>query len=134
MRFRFRQARGGGSTWLRTRRRAFFTLDIIAAIGLGMVLMLAFSLGVRYFAQISDECDTRRVLRLAAEHELDRLRAGISEPDSVIQRDGCQLEVSRAPGVDVWSGLEHVRVVARKPARKGRWVGVELSAYLEPRP
>ena len=118
-------------------RRAVLTFDLIAAAGLTLILVTGFTLAARQFVHARDYTDAQRLLRLAAEAELNRLRAGFdaddrpgdtqpveATPDPVI------LDTTHAPGTGVWSGFMRVTVVARKQIRGGRWVRVELASYL----
>jgi hypothetical protein len=118
-------------------RRAVLSFDLIAAAGLILLLVVGFTLAVRQFVWARDYTDAQRLLRLTAEAELNRLRAGLpaeEQPDSrqtLDQRpDAVFLETSQAPGTGVWSECTRVTVVARRQIRGGRWVRVEVSAFL----
>ncbi len=100
--------------------------------------MVGFTLAVRQFVRARDYTDAQRLLRLTAEGELNRLRAGLPVEErpaaartTLEQRpDAVVLETSKTPGTGVWSGCTRVTVVARQQIRGGRWVRVELSAFL----
>ncbi len=120
-----------------TRRRAVLTFDIIAAAGLILLLVVAFTLAARQFVRARDYTDAQRLLRLAAEAELSRLRAGLPEDPRPTAAEPAEetpgrmiLVTLRTPGTGDWSGCARVTVVARKQIRGGRWVRVELSTFL----
>ncbi len=122
----------------RSRRRSFFGMDVILAIGLTMVLFVAVVAAYRQIASAQRQYDLRAKLRLAAEGELLRLRAsGLVVPDEDAPTsqstrrtdDDVVLETSIRPGDGVWSGLTHVTVVARKRV-PGGWTQLELTAYV----
>lgn len=121
-----------------TGRRAVLTFDLIAAAGLTLLLVIGFTLAVRQFVRARDYTDAQRLLRLTAEGELNRLRAGLPVEErpaaartTLEQRpDAVVLETSKTPGTGVWSGCTRVTVVARRQIRGGRWVRVEVSAFL----
>ncbi len=119
------------------KRRSFLALDAVAAVGLTLLLALAFAAVYRQFANARHQADARRELRLAADAELTRLRAAgldtferppTSQPEQRRVKDVI-LETSVRPAEGLWSGTRQVTVVARKQMY-GRWVTVELSAYL----
>lgn len=121
----------------RRSRRGFLALDAIVAVGLTLLLAVAFAAAYRQFANARHEADARRQLRLAADAELVRLRAcgldrGANTPGSQPAQHaagGIILETSVRPAEGIWGGMTRVTVVARKQVY-GRWAEVELSAYL----
>jgi hypothetical protein len=119
------------------KRRSFLALDAIAAVGLTLLLALAFAAAYRQFANARHQADARRELRLAADAELTRLRAAglssferlpTSQPEQRRVKDVI-LETGVRPAEGIWAGTMHVTVVARKQVY-GRWASVELTAYL----
>jgi hypothetical protein len=114
------------------------TFDLIAAAGLTLLLVTGFTLATRQFVRARDYSDAQRLLRLAAEAELSRLRAGLPLDErpaaartTLEQRpDAIVLETSRTPGTGVWSGCTRVTVVARRQISGGRWLRVEVSTFL----
>jgi hypothetical protein len=119
------------------KRRSFLALDAAVAVGLTLVLALAFSAAYRQFASAHHHADARRELRLAADAELTRLRAagldGLKSPPTSqpAQRriNDVVLKTSVRPAEGVWAGMTQVTVVARRQVHGG-WARVELSAYL----
>jgi hypothetical protein len=131
--------RAGGLPRLRpggrpSRSRGFIMLDAIASLALAALLVIAMATSVGQFNEAARESDTRRMLRLAAEAELNRVRAGLpaaatsapAEPAT----DNLTIAATSAPGHDAWSGFTLVRVIARRPMQGARVMQVELSAYL----
>jgi hypothetical protein len=119
------------------KRRSFLALDAVAAVGLTLLLAVAFAAAYRQFANARHEADARRELRLAADAELTRLRAagldrfeGLSTTQPAQRRvNDLLLETCVRPAEGVWAGMLRVTVAARKQVY-GRWARVELSAYL----
>lgn len=116
------------------RRRTFIAIDLLAAIGLTVTLAVIFAAALRQFAQVHEDADARRVLRLAVESELNRRRAGITtDALSNTAAPGVELECSTVPATGTWEGFELVHVTARKRVLGGHWVGVELKGYVRRR-
>ena len=115
--------------------RAFLILDVVAAAALAVVMIVLFSMATGQLVAAQRDCDARQRLRLAAETELSRLRAGIvalpsQEAITTTRVVGpITIETTIRPGSGSWSGLTHVAVVARRQVQ-GYWARVELSAYL----
>jgi len=120
-------------------RRSFLVMEVIAAVGLTVVLLSVFTAAYWHLANARHEHDARRQLRLAADAELLRLRAvglGVdseapsSRPAAPDQGE-VALQTTVRPGEGIWIGLNHVTVVARRQG-SGRGLRFELSAYILP--
>jgi len=118
--------------------RAFVLTEVVLAVGLtiGLAALLA-TAGVQY-GSARREADARRLLRLAAAAELDRVRAGLARVDPgsgadqppTTRPDGVVLTTSATPGAGAWNGLTLVRVTARKEVSNARKLEVVVAAYL----
>jgi hypothetical protein len=118
-------------------RRSFLTLDVIAAVGLTLLLLVVFTAAYWQFANVRHERDAREALRLAAEAELLRLRA--AGPDALNaapqsqpaqpSAGGIALRTIVEPAEGPWTGMTRVTVIASKLV-SARWVPFELSACL----
>lgn len=115
--------------------RAFLILDVVAAAALAVAMIVLFSMATGQLVAVQRDSDARQRLRLAAETELSRLRAGIvalpsQEAVTTTRVVGpITIETTIRPGSGSWSGLTHVAVVARRQVQ-GYWARVELCAYL----
>lgn len=121
----------------RGRPRSFLVVEVLAALGLTLVLVVLFAVATQQYAAARRENDTRRLLRLAAEVELERVRAGLSRAPSgadsrpsTWQPGQIVVTTTTTPGQDIWRGLTRVRVVASKRASARRVIEVELVAYV----
>jgi hypothetical protein len=116
------------------RFRGFISLEMLVAITLLILLVGLFARVTTQYAALRREIDTRRMLRLAAAAELDRLRAGL-ETTAPDQPDDapCPITIctARTPGRDAWAGLTRVCVTASRRLSPQRLVTVEVSAYLD---
>jgi len=104
---------------------------IVSAFLLGALALVYTQLG-RGVTTARDRQLTVRALRLAAEAQLERYRAGAAiEPriDIDTPPQGI-IETQVEPGQGDWQGLRLVTVTARGTARGGRQLSVTLSAYL----
>jgi hypothetical protein len=108
-------------------------VDLVAAVALTLALLLVLSLAARQYAAVRDIADGRRLLRLAAEEELARLRAGFP-PRRSCEVSGwthvVQLDVDQSPGAGDWSGFTLVTVRASQSSPRGRQLVAASSAYL----
>jgi hypothetical protein len=123
----------------RTRRpRSFLTTEVLMSIGLTTALAVLLLVAVLQYAGARRDNDTRRLLRLAAFAELERMRAGLSPvadferivPTS--QPAAVRMVATTTPGEGVWRGLIQVRIVASQNLTDEREIQVELGAYLAP--
>jgi hypothetical protein len=119
------------------KQRAFLTFDVIAAVGITLIAVLAFTLAVRQFAQARRYNDARRILTLTAETELNCIRAGVAAHTNANGPTparplppGVTLRRTTAPAAGVWNGFDRVTVIAHKRITARRSVRVELSAYI----
>ena len=129
-----RRARGRSRRPPKCARRSFLTIDVVAAIGIIMVMATLFSIGVRQYSRTRHEIDACRAARAAADLELHRLRAGLARfPDDSGEArrvsDDLELQTDVRPGTGVWRDFDRVTVVARKRSRSGHWARAELSGY-----
>ncbi len=117
--------------------RGFILIEAILATGLMIVIVAVFAAATVQYAAVRRGNDTRRLLRLAAQAELDRIRAGIhpipgtqpqnspaSQPSEIVVR------ATAKEGEGTWRGLTWVRVVASKQMAGGRTLEIELAAYV----
>jgi hypothetical protein len=117
--------------------RGFIHLEMLASIGLTIVLVALFAVATLQYAAVRRENDTRRLLQLAAMAELDRIRAGIhpvpvGEPEQppASQPGEIVVRATATAGEGAWRGLTCVRVVASKHMAGARIVAVELRAFV----
>lgn len=123
----------------RVRGRAFLSFDVIFGTLLLLLLATIFTTALRQLAVAARDSDARRILRLAAEAELSRLRAGLAElpaaaadPAETAAHRGVTIRVSSAPGTGAWQGLLLVHVEASRNLPDGKPIRVRLSGYLRP--
>lgn len=122
--------------------QAYVTFDLLAAIGLTALMVLMFSKVMVQFSQAHEEADVRRMLRLAAELQLNRIRAGVdadraetadqAQSDAAATADrlgAVRVHTNLTPGRDEWIGFDLARTTAEK-ALHGRIVRVELLSYV----
>jgi hypothetical protein len=116
---------------------AFIHTEVLASIGLTIILAGVLSVGILHYAAVRRENDVRRTLQLMAAAELDCIRAGIrpvpqGQPDhSPISQPGIVVvTATAAPGNGPWAGLTHVRVVASQRVSSARVIAVELAAFV----
>jgi hypothetical protein len=118
------------------RSRAFLATEAVMAIGLTVALAGLFAAATVHYATARREADTRRLLRLAAAGELERLRAGLPRAAALADAPpssapgGIALTTTVQPGEGVWRGLTRVRVVARKQMSGERRIEVEVVGYV----
>lgn len=103
----------------RETARSFFGLDAAAAVGLTLAVFLVLVVALQLYSNARRDADYRRLARLAAEAELERLRfIGVdpAAPDAVSPRDanGVVIERAASPGEGPWTGLMRITLVARK--------------------
>jgi hypothetical protein len=118
-------------------RRSFLTLDVIAAVGLTLLLLVVFTAAYWQFANVRHERDAREALRLAAETELLRLRAAGPDALNAARQSqpvhhsvgGIALRTIVEPAEVPWTGMTRVTVIASKLV-SARSVQFELSACL----
>ncbi len=110
-------------------RRAFISMDVIAAVGLTAFALLIAIAGARHYVVARMDSDARRLVRLEAETALARARAGLPHRDVSRIPHGVELEVQRSPGRGAWTGLTLVRVKTAKQTLGGRWIRTELTTY-----
>ena len=114
------------------------TTEVLVSIGLTTALAALMLVAVLQYASVRRDNDTRRLLRLAAAAELERMRAGLSPIASsertlpTSQPAAPRLVVTTAPGEGAWRGLTRVRIVASQNLNDRRKIEVELAAYLAP--
>jgi hypothetical protein len=112
--------------------------EVLLAIGLTIGLAALLATASVQYGSARREADARRLLRLAAAAELDRVRAGLVrvDPSSGAARpptarpDGTTITISAAPADGAWRGLTLVRVTARKEVSNNRTIEVVVAAYL----
>jgi hypothetical protein len=128
------------------RRHGYVLAETTVAIGVTIVIAVLFSAAVVQYARARRDGDTRRILRLAAATELERVRAGLpglaSRPAVPAQAGRVNpqgaaagpgeigLETTVQPGEGPWAGMQQVRVVASRQMPGGRVLRVELAAYV----
>jgi hypothetical protein len=131
--YRARHRPGVGDTGV----RGFLLLDALGSLALVALLLAAFAAATTQLTQAARDADSRRMLTLAAEAELNRLRVGAESPatapDESGSGTGITLETTRTRGTGAWAGFTLVRVVAHQSASHGRMIRVELAAYLPAR-
>ncbi len=134
---RYRQA-GPADAGLRAPLQpGFIHLEVLASLGLTIILAALFAVATLQYAAARRENDTRRLLQLAAMAELDRIRAGIhpvpiGEPERgpASQPGEIVIRTTTTAGAGAWRGLTCVRVVASKHMAGVRTMEVELTAFV----
>jgi type II secretory pathway pseudopilin PulG len=133
-------ARSSGLQTRRRRRRrcGFLSLEVLASIGLTVVLATLFASAVLQYAAARRETDTRRLLQLAAAAELDRIRAGLrpipfgeTSQSPASQPGEVRIWSTAVEGKSEWQGLTRVRVVASKRINSRRTIQVELVTFVD---
>ncbi len=121
------------------RRRGLIYLEIFAASALLLLLAALFAATVLQYAGVRRETDARRELLLAANAELDRMRAGLlplpagtTEPPPATQPGETIITASATPGTGPWQGLTRVQVIATRLMKANRTLRVELVGYVDP--
>jgi hypothetical protein len=116
-------------------RRSIFALDAAAAAGLTLVVLVVFVVAVQQFSNSRRDGDCRRMARMAAEAELERLRtvgvdsAGQPRLPAPEHANGVTIESRTAAGEGPWAGMMMVTLVARKVG-PGYKAEVELAAFI----
>lgn len=118
----------------RRKRRGFMTLDLLAAVGLMLVVFILFMTATHHYAAARRETDARRMLLLVADAELNRLRAGADDSAQPFRPAGVSVETATRPGQQAWQGLTLVTVTARTQILGGKWVSHSVAGYMRPRP
>lgn len=115
------------------RRAGSALIELIAASGIILLAVFITWYGMDSYAQMRDEVDLRRSLRLAARTELARLAVG-APADSVLSDPAMQrsVQVTHTPLAEPWGALRVTTVRVSQVSRRGRTVAVELSAVLPP--
>jgi type II secretory pathway pseudopilin PulG len=119
-------------------RLAMIQLEVIASLGLTIVLAALITVSVVQYARVRRETDTRRLLQLAAAAEIDRIRAGVhplpsgapGSPSLAENPGEIVVRATATPGTGLWQGLTRVRVVASKRMSGSRTMVVELAAFV----
>lgn len=116
--------RGGGHRRAPIRR-GFLTLEAAGALALVMVMLVFFAYSTAQLRRAQQDSTLRRALRLAAENELSRIRAGLEPLPPVGQscervRGAITVTVTAEPGAGDWEGLVLVRVMAVADGRDAR--------------
>lgn len=116
----------------RMKRKGFLLLESITAIGIiAMMGALLVSFTVPYLKTRNDVL-LERTLRLAAQSQLERLRAGVAlntpPPDGFLPVD-VQLQTTSTPGTDAWAPMTKVTVTATGQGLGSRMQQVTLSGY-----
>lgn len=121
----------------RDTRRGLVYVESILSIGLTVALVVVFTAALVQYSKMRRETDARRACVLAANAEIDRIRAGLrpldvgAEAAPLLLPGRVAVQVSAEPGAGVWSGLTQVRVRARQQVSVDRIVSVELAAYVQ---
>jgi len=119
------------------KRCGFILLEAMTAIGIIALmgaLLVSFSLP---YLKTRNDVLLERTLRLAAQSQLDRYRAGVTldaaPPEGFLPAD-VQLQTTTTPGTDTWSGMTKVTVTATDKGMGGRAQCVTLSGYFAEAP
>lgn len=134
-------AGGSGATAGGRRTRSFMLAEVLASWGVVLVLLVLLALTVQVYAGVRREFDTRRLLWLAADTELNRIRAGLvpvpgadGYETAPPQPSGARLRVTAVSGPPGWDGLLYVRVAAEKSLSPRRVLRVDLAGCVPVRP
>jgi len=120
-------------------RRGIILLEALTAIGIIALtggLLVSF---VMPYLRTRNDVMLERTLRLAAQTQLDRYRAGVpldaAPPAGLIPPD-VKLQTTTAPAPEAWAGMTKVTVTAASEGSAGRPQRVTLSGYFAeaPRP
>lgn len=115
-----------------THRRGLFILESLT--GITVILLMTGALVYAGFSYLRarDHFMLERTLRMAAQTQLDRHRAGI-RPDAPAPEgllpEYVTVETTTAPGTGPWAGLTKVTVTATG-VKRGRTRQIVLSGYL----
>lgn len=113
------------------RKRGLMIAELVAASGILVLAVMITWFGMDLYAQVRDEIDLRRSLRLVADAELARIAAGA--PPAGVSGDAAapwRVQVNRSPVTGAWGDLRVTTVSVSGVSRRGRIVAVELSAIL----
>lgn len=119
------------------RRRGFITVEALTAIAIILVMTgILFEASLSYIRARNDNM-LERTLRLAAQAQLERYRAGA--PLDSAPPEGClppdvRLVTTTAPAEDPWAGMTKVTVTASSEGPAGRPQETALSGYFEKAP
>ncbi len=112
-------------------RRAYLLAEFLVALTLALALLALIAATMVEYQKMRRFNDTRQVLRMAAEAQLNLLRAGVeSTPEDVRLPRSAKLTVQREPGEGVWADFTRVTVRATRPAPPRDDVVIELSTYI----
>jgi hypothetical protein len=106
-------------------RRGFLTVDAAGALGLVMLMLVFFAYSTTQLRRSQQDSTLRRGLRLAAENELSRIRAGLEPLPPPGQsrtrvRGAMTLRITAEPGAGDWAGLVLLHIVAVADGRDAR--------------
>src|SRR5215468_6595662 len=115
-----------------SNRRAFLTLEAIAATVIVIEALALFALFMTYYLRDTDVIQTQQRAGLAAEAVMNEIRAGQQPvPAEVEARLGvAACEITRQPASGTWAGFERVRVRVTAKARNGAAARVQLEGYV----
>lgn len=114
-------------------RRGIINTEMMASI---VILMLVAGLLLTMssaYVRSRGDLMRERVLRLAAQAQLERYRAGVrldTPPPADTLPDGVTLKTTTTPGSGVWTGMTQVTVTASALDVKKREHHVTISGYL----
>jgi hypothetical protein len=116
----------------RMPRRGLFAVEILA--GIAVIMVVAGMLVTMSFVYLRSRNDLmlERGLRLAAQSQLERYRAGVrlnSPPPADLVPTGISLATTTAPGAGVWAGMTRITVTASGPGSRGLVHRITLSGY-----
>ncbi|MBN1492061.1 MAG: hypothetical protein JXA69_19260 [Phycisphaerae bacterium] len=117
----------------RMGRSGFTTIDMLA----GLILIVTatgilFEISVGYL-RVRNQFVCERTLRLAAQSQLERYRAGIrldAPPPDAILPPNMTLTTSLTPGTGPWEGMTRLSVTASGEGLGGHPQSITVSGYL----
>lgn len=118
------------------RARAIFAFDLIAGVGLMMLILAGFGIAANRLASIQKLTAMQRQVRDAAELALNCVRAGAGDPQEVVRKSGTtyaneiEIRVTRESGTGDWDGATRISVEARLDRGEQSPIRVILAGYV----
>ncbi len=115
-----------------SRAGALMLVEACVALALAGMVLAMVSLLMTQYARSTDYFLNYRRVQLAAESQIERLRAGLLPLEDAAFTDdaGISYRISVTDADAAWAPLRHVRVTATVTAKHNRRVRYELSAYV----
>lgn len=118
------------------RRRGILAFDLIAGISLALLILAGFALATSRLVNMQKLTVMQRQARDAAECALNCIRAGLQDPQEIVQGSGStfaekiEVRVQREPALGAWTGATRVTVEAILDRGDQSPIRAVLSAYV----